>query len=893
MIIGEEKMSKPNFDRNRKERKAKTVFATIALIFVLSISSMLVASVQFVSAAKANMTLNVEIQNDPIGVNQPERFSVRFSPAIPTPTGQQMPATAELTKPDGSKVNLGPFNSPKVLGVGYTNVYLLFDYSPDQVGTWNLKFSWNGDDTTNPGSTEITFTVQSAPVDIVRKDSIAYLTYRPNPIGVGQSLLVAAWVTPRETLPGDTFKGFMFTFTKPDGTTASIGPLESFPDGTTYFEYTPDQVGQWTVEFDFPGDTYTAPCNTGKQTLTVQQNPIPGYPQATLPAGTWTFPVTPENKEWANIIGPYLQPTGGTGLGPDGTGSRYNAYSQGPNTAHILWKIPPVAGVAGVVGGQFGMLANYGKTSASVNVVMAGKGYYSASNVIHCVDIQTGEELWTAPGSYNFGAITGTSGINLQPELVSISSSRIMKYDALTGAVTLNMSGLGGVISYLANDGMYAYIAQRDVSADPLWGQYYLIKLDFTGTGTDLASRIIYNVTYPFNTNDCGICLNGDALTMIHFHIYGNSGGVNTTTGEVLWSKPIQWISAKPETVGSQNGVMFYPVDGRVWKAVDMKTGSEVWTSEQAYYPWGDFWAYGQADAYGMLYALSYGGVYAFDANTGKIVWHYANVDPYGETAYGQWPFGSADPIVADGKVYAPATEHSPAFYYKGWKLYTLDAYNGNLLWNILGYYSVNAIAEGVLQATNAYDGYAYAFGKGPTMTTVSTSSQVASKGNSILISGTVLDASAGQNGTAAVSDNVMSAWMEYLHMQQPKPTDATGVPVTITAVSPDGSTTSIATVTSDDKGNYATMWTPPTTGVYTIKATFAGSEAYWSSNAETTLGVSEAAAPSGQPTTPLPTQANAPGNIGLISEYIAIVAVVVVVAVIVAALALRKRKNQ
>lgn len=67
--------------------------------------------------------------------------------------------------------------------------------------------------------------------------------------------------------------------------------------------------------------------------------------------------------------------------------------------------------------------------------------------------------------------------------------------------------------------------------------------------------------------------------------------------------------------------------------------------------------------------------------------------------------------------------------------------------------------------------------------------------GDSVVIQGTVMDISAGTkqnqqaadfpNGVPAVSDYSMSAWMEYVYMQKPKPANATGVAVSIDAIDP------------------------------------------------------------------------------------------------------------
>jgi hypothetical protein len=84
------------------------------------------------------------------------------------------------------------------------------------------------------------------------------MSFRPNPIGIGQPLLVNIWLQPPIHV-SRYFTGYTVKFTKPDGTTVSIGPMVSFEgDTTAYFEYTVDQIGTWKVQFDFPGGFFPA-----------------------------------------------------------------------------------------------------------------------------------------------------------------------------------------------------------------------------------------------------------------------------------------------------------------------------------------------------------------------------------------------------------------------------------------------------------------------------------------------------------------------------------------------------------------------------------------------------------------------------------------------------------
>ena len=144
-----------------------------------------------------------------------------------------------------------------------------------------------------------------------------------------------------------------------------------------------------------------------------------------------------------------------------------------------------------------------------------------------------------------------------------------------------------------------------------------------------------------------------------------------------------------------------------------------------------------------------------------------------------------------------------------------------------------------------------YSVGRGPSATTVSIQNDVITHGDTVLLKGTVMDIAAGTkqngqaarfpNGVPAISDDDMTEWMEYLYMQQEMPMNAKGVKVTLDAFDENGNHIPIGSATSDMSGLYSIMWTPETEGKYTIIATFEGSKSYYSSYAETAIGVDPA----------------------------------------------------
>jgi hypothetical protein len=146
-------------------------------------------------------------------------------------------------------------------------------------------------------------------------------------------------------------------------------------------------------------------------------------------------------------------------------------------------------------------------------------------------------------------------------------------------------------------------------------------------------------------------------------------------------------------------------------------------------------------------------------------------------------------------------------------------------------------IADGYLALTNEYDGYTYVYGKGQSSTSVAAPQTAVTLGQSIEITGTVLDQSPAQPGTPAIGDEYVGEWMDYIHSSRPKP-NAIGVPVSIDAYDPNGNFIHIGDVTSNVDGSFQKLWKPDVAGEYTIIASFKGTNSYGSSSASTGVGV-------------------------------------------------------
>jgi outer membrane protein assembly factor BamB len=804
--------------------------------------------------------------------------------------------------------------------------------------------------------------------------SEAYLSFRPNPIGVGQSLLVNMWTTPGSR-HSFYMQGYKVTIQHPDGSTEVVGPFNSYiADNTAWFEYVPDTPGTYKLKFesagtyipagtywDQPGletggfgatskyytlytSVYYTPSSTDWQELTVQPDMIASWPPSPLPTDYWTRPVSPENREWYVIAGnfpwtgAYYYPNGRVLYGQ--TRYKYTAYVQAPNTAHVLWRRQ--GNLGGIIGGDAYIYSLSGG-GGTPTIIFNGRCYQTLtkqvptyvngslmlwpSTVWECYDLRTGQVYWdiqgvAAPTNIYYEKSTAESVPGAEASqgytanLVAISGSRLYKYNPWTGAASLNIT----LPSYITSGQIYNN--ERVLSVQSLGGgNYRLINWSMAGSSTNFTTRIGTNITWPRSSVgnvdlDAGVAVSvsrstsGSSEMEMQWCVGVNMSGADLYTGARLWDYNSNDTLETVQMGGgglADRGKVAYASHNRVWVCFDARTGKKLWTSEKAGYPWGEFWAYNMAsydfnESKSAIIGTAYDGVYAFDWDNGKILWHYSVPSVPFEDPYGQAAFFTGVQI-ADGKIYAYSGEHTPSQpVTRGWKLHCINATTGEGIWSITGPMAPGAIADGYLTASNTYDGYMYVFGKGQSATTVTAPLTAVPLGTAMTIQGTVMDISPGDLGSTTnpaarldakksvpcVSKDSMSTEMEYLYMQHPingiwHNLTITGVPVTLTAIGSNGTVIDIgSTTTNGYYGTFGYAWTPTKEDTYTIMASFTGDDSYGTSTAATMVTVGPAPAP--YPTVEIPTPADY--TMTIVGAAVAIIIALVVATLLI----LRKR---
>jgi hypothetical protein len=832
----------------------KTKATAIAIFLILTITATLVALP--VNAHTPPWTLStwcyVTVENNPIGVNQ-QTLIVFWDNEIPPGAqgayGDRWTFTLDITKPDGSNETLGPFTSDPV-GGGYTS------YTPTQVGSYTVvaKFAEHKitglplnpaggqtltyvNDTFSAETSEpATFIVQQEPVKPWQEPPLPtqFWTLPINSANRNWHVLAGNWLA---------------------GAAQNVGPTTGFgygtgPESAHVLWATPMWAGG-IMDARFGDIGYETGHYEGLNFLpSIILNGKIYYNVNTLPKEGWYCLdlYTGQTEYFYNTTGPV------TGVSQSSSGSIAGdslAFGQILNfecpNQHggfpYLWSTSGYQGTNtwdmfdAVTGNYMCSIANvsasgtqvYGKDGSILYYNIVGTGankrltVWNTTQAIWWKPTFVSNDYWLWRPGLNV-TYDGRNGFSLNASIPNVQGSIL--------AVREDEYVIGGTTG--KNNGTYV-----------LQGNLWALNLKPASDGT-ITPTLLWNITFtpPLQTADD----NSAAL---------QSAGLITMG-----------------TVDPEDGVFLFSEKAtRQWWGYSLTTGQPLWgptASEPAmgyYYILADIYQ-GELLTYGSSGVLT-----ARNITTGNILWNYTATNVGFESPYGgNYPIGIS--CIADGKIYTVSGEHSPTQpLWRGPNLRCINASNGVELWKILFWGSRMMptpgncyvyIADGIVIGLNFYDTQIYAFGKGPSATTVSASPKIAVSGNGVMLEGTVTDIAAGTkqlaqaadfpNGVPAVSDASQEAWMEYLYEQQARPSNATGVPVTLDAIDPNGNFIHIGDATSDLSGAYSYTWTTPDVpGKYTITATFAGSAAYYSSYAETATSVSEAPPATAPPEYPQP----------------------------------------
>lgn len=528
------------------------------------------------------------------------------------------------------------------------------------------------------------------PVDQV-VDEEAHLSFRPNPVGIGQSLLVNVWCTPSINNM-QIFNNYTVYIQKPDGTTETVGPLNSYQgDTTAWFEYVVDQVGAYKLKFVFTGDyfakgiwyqgsivsatnytgsigssgttglasfgnVYYKPASTGWQTLTVQTEMVASWPPAPLPTDYWTRPVSLDNREWWPILGAWPG-DGYQGGGPawdalyPATSTTYSSnynfhpWIKAPNTDHIVWKQEHA--IAGLIGGPAGI---YGMTGSpgGPSVVYQGRCYQTynkpgVGSVAASYDLRTGQVYYEIPTAS--GGHTPTEVVYYPPtssttilgevaqnawaaELVDISGSTLFKVNPYTG-VASNYS-ITPVNTGLAYNYFYNQYGGMSIAVQTL------------GTGNNTQYRLINWTTQGTSSTLAARVLTNTTYSAAGRDTFFGAGVVNDTdrfSGDVQIDFTAGvWVQV--DAYEQLNTTATY--GGVVLTAYSILTGQRLWGPKNVTTPEYSRSCY--ITDHGIIAVLTIFGVWqGYDLQTGALKWTTPRMDyPWGSNSFGAYAVCSA-----------------------------------------------------------------------------------------------------------------------------------------------------------------------------------------------------------------------------------------------------------
>jgi PQQ-like domain len=560
--------------------------------------------------------------------------------------------------------------------------------------------------------------------------SYAFIGARPNPAGVGQQVLFHFGITATTQNATESFKGLTITVTKPDGTTLTLGPFKTDSTGGSGTIWVPDATGNYILQTHFPAQwynfsgmtdygpmdisTFYSAADSDKLTLVVQEEQTPTYPGVPLPTEYWDRPIDAQSREWYTISGSWL-------------GLEDYLYSQAyvlvgnrfvennndaPETAHVLWTKPLTIG--GLVGGDAGLAnsINHGAVGFGIGdayegiwssrLIVAGRLYYEVPPIpypgftasaepieYHCVDLHTGQEMWTKTFLYNqsiaFGQLLYYQGFNYMGTFAYLYvvtggydymtglplPATWTAFDAYTGNWAFTVMNIpAGTILRDANGGLYELVVDQVNGWMALWNMTQFIESSATG--------------YYVGGGSWGNVVNGMTF----------DAGADTTAAKEAYSWNVTIPAGLPgivqtaffgdRVIGSDLVTPFgaptpIPTPVTVW-GLSLKEGQEgqvlfnkQWASPSHWNSGNETisWAtWSQESEVGILWSKERRQHYGVSLKTGELLWGPTPSQNYLDIYEGT---GLTTHLVAYDKLYACGVAGI---------LYCYDAQTGALLWN-------------------------------------------------------------------------------------------------------------------------------------------------------------------------------------------------------------------
>ncbi|MCW3996013.1 MAG: PQQ-binding-like beta-propeller repeat protein [Candidatus Bathyarchaeota archaeon] len=813
-----------------------------------------------------------------IGIGQSTTIVVwvdRYSPTAGGGIGQRWNGfKIDITKPDGKNETIGPFQCSSDVGSDFKV------YTPDQVGTYTIVFSWPGE-TVKPSPAVLTsdaigdfyegstskpayLYVQQEPIAPWQEPPLPtdYWTTPINAANRGWSTLASNWLGGSWLVAGFQRWGIApesahILWTQPLTAGRGGGILDAQWPGISM--NAEDYESPWGSPIIMNGKIYynsPAVSDSAKygyycmdlytgQTIWYKNGTDNGlnnpYTVASGYALSQSYPGLTQGQIY------HYHSVNGDGL------LSYLIMVQG-STWYFLdaatgnWILTLINVPSGVtVMDQDGSILIYTYNKATGNILC----WNSSQAIPPLGPVGTNQQQWKMRFGATIDAVNDTSWIKVGPSGDVTAQELVHSAYSMNVTIQAGLPFSGGFGA--APSGISAVLQDENRVPKQLFGFY-------KGSGSSIGSPID-----PDTFSAWIVDINEHATGYNTYPNLTNTQNSNLGyTASLKWNKTITVPLPGKNYTWNLGGVSY---DNQVFMLRCSQTG-QLWAYSltDGSLLWGPTPQFSQMDFYGissnmyydkLLECSSYGGtIAAFKAKTGELLWTYNATAPGFEGYYGEnMPLSIW--AVCDGKVYTYSTEHSPSKpLWRASYIRCINITDGTEIWKLLNFKSfigTPGLANGYIVHCSDYDNLIYCIGKGPSATTVSAPQIGMPMGSTYVITGTVNDISPGAlasgpkfgytNGIPAVSDESQEGWMEYIYEQQAKPSNATGVPVSIDAIDPNNNFIHIGDAVTDTSGTFGYSWTTPDVpGQYRIIASFKGSKSYGSSSAATFAYVGEAA---------------------------------------------------